>query len=279
LPVIGVPFRKTEDEVNEIELLILVTPEFVDPIDGCEVPCGGPGTYTTSPNNCGLYCAGHMEVPTYCNPTQGLSSCGGEDCNCNGGGARGNGGCSTYGNGAMIGVGTSVALPGGTGYDDGPSMSTQPALAPSGDPSQAPVIEQSAPPAGDSAPGSLPVPQQGAQNLPDDISLPTAATELPSAPRPNTLPASVPATPVAAPVAPVPPQEATPSNDSTSYSPVTPMATPAPVYTAPRPYSPQRQPVFLRNASRPYSPQQAHVPTAPAQPQSGLIGPVGYDVQ
>src|SRR5262249_8486374 len=64
MPIIGVPFRKVEDEVNEIELLIIVTPEFVDPIESCEMPCGGPGTYTTSPNNRGLYCAGHMEVPT-----------------------------------------------------------------------------------------------------------------------------------------------------------------------------------------------------------------------
>src|SRR3954471_3049374 len=36
MPIIGVPFRKTEDVTNEIELLILVTPEFVDPIDPCE---------------------------------------------------------------------------------------------------------------------------------------------------------------------------------------------------------------------------------------------------
>ncbi len=74
LPVIGVPFRKTEDEVNEIELLIMVTPEFVDPIDACQVPCEGPGMFTTSPTDRGLYCAGQMEVPTVCNPTHGLMS-------------------------------------------------------------------------------------------------------------------------------------------------------------------------------------------------------------
>ena len=33
IPIFGIPFRKTEEKVNEIELLILVTPEFVDAID------------------------------------------------------------------------------------------------------------------------------------------------------------------------------------------------------------------------------------------------------
>src|SRR4051794_18305706 len=75
MPIIGVPFRKTEDLVNEIELLIIVTPEFVDAMDPCEAPCDGPGAFTTSPTNRGLYCGGHMEVPTACNPTSGLGSC------------------------------------------------------------------------------------------------------------------------------------------------------------------------------------------------------------
>ena len=45
------------------------------------------------------------------------------------------------------------------------------------------------------------------------------------------------------------------------------------------PYAPARQPVFLRNASRSHNPQAAPVQPDPRQPQSGLIGPVGYDVQ
>ena len=56
--------------------LIIVTPEFVDPIDACEAPCGGPGTFTTSPDNRDLYCGGHVEVPAHCNPTRGLGACG-----------------------------------------------------------------------------------------------------------------------------------------------------------------------------------------------------------
>src|SRR5262249_2469007 len=68
VPVLSLPFRKTEDNVNEIELLILVTPEFVDAIEPCDVPCGGPGYATVSPNNHDLYCGAHLEVPYECNP-------------------------------------------------------------------------------------------------------------------------------------------------------------------------------------------------------------------
>jgi pilus assembly protein CpaC len=290
LPVVGLPFRKMEDEVNEIELLILVTPEFVDPIDGCEAPCGGPGTYTTSPTNSGLYCAGHMEVPTYCNPTQGLSSCGGDDCNggaCAGGGCV-NGGCSNGGTGGMMSGGTNVVLPGGTGYDDGPAMApTQSVVVPGGEqlPSQEPAngpVEPNAAPASGTLPPQIP-PQQGAQTLPEDITLPIANDGQAGAGESNS---AVPATPVATPIpqAPLPatpPQAPLPTNESAWYMPSTPVApaAPAPVYTAPRPYSPQRQPVFLRNASRPYNPQQVQAQPAAQQPQAGLIGPVGYDVQ
>ncbi|MEX2172667.1 MAG: type II and III secretion system protein family protein [Pirellulales bacterium] len=83
LPIIGLPFRKTEEEVNEIELLILVTPEFVDPLDPCEAPICGPGMGSMSPDNCELYWGGHVEVPNMCNecgpqgcvPTHGHEPC------------------------------------------------------------------------------------------------------------------------------------------------------------------------------------------------------------
>ena len=83
LPIIGLPFRKTEERVNEIELLIMVTPEFVDPLDPCEVPICGPGMGTMSPDNCELYWGGHVEVPNMCNqcgpqgcvPTHGHEPC------------------------------------------------------------------------------------------------------------------------------------------------------------------------------------------------------------
>jgi pilus assembly protein CpaC len=301
LPVLGVPFRKTEDEVNEIELLIMVTPEFVDPIDACQAPCEGPGMFTTSPTDRGLYCAGQMEVPTCCNPTHGLTSCGLDPCEKCGG--CNNGGCSSCGannvNAAPIPSGTtSVILPGGTGYDDSQSG---PTTAPV--PTNLPPRQETLPPASNGPtqqPAALPAPQQGAQNLPEDISLPVEIEDhtMPPAAQPAT-----PAIPVVAPKAvtepaqaPLPPQQQAPPTPPTppAAAPITPAAvTPvepaaddaavgqggAPSYTTPRPYSPQRQPVFVRNASRPYNPQSTAAPPTAPQRQAGLIGPVGYDVQ
>lgn len=86
IPVIGVPFRKVEEQVNEIELLILVTPEFVDALDPHQVPPCGPGMSTMSPDNCALYFGGHLEVPNAYGP------CGPGDCNYGGGCDSCNGG-------------------------------------------------------------------------------------------------------------------------------------------------------------------------------------------
>jgi pilus assembly protein CpaC len=149
VPIIGVPFRRTRDEVDEIELLILVTPEFVDPIDACETPCGGPGYATVSPTNRQLYCAGHVEVPAHCNPTQGLTACGQDPCGpCNN--------CAPCGNGAPVGepmpmITDGVSMPGGTGYDDSNTITDQ-------HPGEAP-------------PESMPAPRP-MPNVPDDLRLP-----------------------------------------------------------------------------------------------------------
>ena len=48
---IGVPFRRVQNEENEIELLIMVTPELVQGMEQCEVPPGGPGLGTQSPGD------------------------------------------------------------------------------------------------------------------------------------------------------------------------------------------------------------------------------------
>ncbi|MGI9455245.1 MAG: type II and III secretion system protein family protein [Aeoliella sp.] len=87
VPVLGVPFRKVEEEVNEIELLILVTPEFIDAMDPHEVPQCGPGMGTMSPDNCTLYMGGHLEVPNAYGPC-------GPGCD---GGAAGCDGCASGG--------------------------------------------------------------------------------------------------------------------------------------------------------------------------------------
>jgi pilus assembly protein CpaC len=67
IPYLGALFRDVQEEVNEVELLILVTPEFVDGMEPHEVPSCGPGMETVSPNNCQLYFGGHLEVPA-CGP-------------------------------------------------------------------------------------------------------------------------------------------------------------------------------------------------------------------
>lgn len=63
-PYIGSFFRRTSDQLNEIELLIMVTPQLVDgldPQDLCQLG-PGPGTVTTNPGDCQLFHQGHIEV-------------------------------------------------------------------------------------------------------------------------------------------------------------------------------------------------------------------------
>jgi pilus assembly protein CpaC len=63
LPVIGAPFRRVSNQINEVELLILVTPQLVEAMDPCDVPAGGPGLNSRNPSDCELYSGGHIEVP------------------------------------------------------------------------------------------------------------------------------------------------------------------------------------------------------------------------
>jgi pilus assembly protein CpaC len=67
LPWFGAAFRRVEQSNNEVELLVLVTPEFVDALDPSEVPPCGPGQSTTAPNDVELYWRGYLEVPRCCN--------------------------------------------------------------------------------------------------------------------------------------------------------------------------------------------------------------------
>jgi pilus assembly protein CpaC len=253
LPILGVPFRRTTDDVEEIELLVLVTPEFVDAMEPHQVPCGGPGVFTTSPTNRDLYCGGYVEVPLQCNPTQGMSACGeqvyGYGCsNC------GNRGCSQCGQGGQYGahsplITDGVTMPGGVGYDNayGPPMD---APVPTGDPNQI-----------QSAPMET---GQPAGNPPDDLQLPTSGE-----PAEATQPSDGTATPGEANYLTPPP----------TYTSQSQGAAGLPMYTAPRPYSPPRQPVFMRNASRPNNQQPGVGGAASGPVQGNLIGPVGYDPQ
>jgi pilus assembly protein CpaC len=81
LPVVGNVFGSTREDVEEVELLIMVTPEFAEAMDPCEVPLCGPGMETMSPSNCELYGKSYLEVPS-CGP------CGASDpCYCDAPGA------------------------------------------------------------------------------------------------------------------------------------------------------------------------------------------------
>lgn len=78
VPYLGVFFGKVHEEINEVELLILVTPELIEALDPQEVPPCGPGTFTTSPNDVEFYLKGQIEVPVTCGPCAqpGCASCG-----------------------------------------------------------------------------------------------------------------------------------------------------------------------------------------------------------
>ena len=156
------------------------------------MPCGGPGTFTTVPTDRGLYCGGHVEVPAHCNPTQGLGSCGNDEC-CSGG-CGGNGGCSNCQSGGAVDGGSHmimrepVILPGGSGYDDssgGPtlestSITDQPDHSTLPPPSRQ-TIEAAEDPH-HAAPPVLP-PQESSQDGLEEITLPVHIDE-PGAARP-----------------------------------------------------------------------------------------------
>lgn len=66
LPWAGALFRRVVHTTNEIELLVMVRPEFVDAMNPDEVPMFGPGEQTQVPNDKEAFIRGYMEVPTCC---------------------------------------------------------------------------------------------------------------------------------------------------------------------------------------------------------------------
>jgi pilus assembly protein CpaC len=73
MPLIGVIFRSVQEKYNEIETLILVTPELVEAMNPSEVPPCGPGMRTTSPTDWELYARGYLEVPKCCPSTDAFN--------------------------------------------------------------------------------------------------------------------------------------------------------------------------------------------------------------
>ena len=74
VPYLGMMFRRVVEERNEIELLVMVTPELISPMNAEDVPRTGPGLQTGSPTDWQLFMRGHIEVPVCC------QSCGGVGC-------------------------------------------------------------------------------------------------------------------------------------------------------------------------------------------------------
>jgi pilus assembly protein CpaC len=73
VPYLGALFRRNREIQNEVELLIMVTPNFAGPMQPEEVPCGGPGYNSTSPLDHHLYSNGYIEVPNLATPAaQGM---------------------------------------------------------------------------------------------------------------------------------------------------------------------------------------------------------------
>lgn len=66
VPIIGALFRHVQETRNDVELLMLVTPEFVEGLNADQVPKCGPGQNTTSPSDWELFMNGHLEVPACC---------------------------------------------------------------------------------------------------------------------------------------------------------------------------------------------------------------------
>ena len=66
LPLVGRAFSRIEEHVNEVELMIMVTPELIAPLDPHQVPQCGPGQLSASPNDHEFYSYGYPEVPNCC---------------------------------------------------------------------------------------------------------------------------------------------------------------------------------------------------------------------
>lgn len=75
LPWVGAAFRRVTHQVNEVELLIMVTPEYADGLDPCDVPPFGPGQTTAAPSSYQLFSRGYLEVPLQGAPRGPIDGC------------------------------------------------------------------------------------------------------------------------------------------------------------------------------------------------------------
>ena len=75
LPYLGVPFRRNTESINEIELLILVTPQVIEAVDCNELPPCRPGMHSVSPDDHEFYFGGQLEVPAKGPCAPGMPGC------------------------------------------------------------------------------------------------------------------------------------------------------------------------------------------------------------
>ena len=73
VPYLGVLFRSVSHTTNDVELLVLVTPQIVDGMNPGQVPACLPGMDTTEPSDWELFFKGHLEVPVCC--PEGQAAC------------------------------------------------------------------------------------------------------------------------------------------------------------------------------------------------------------
>ncbi len=187
LPWIGAAFRRTNSVTNEIELLILVTPELVDALDPHEVPQGGPGTNSCNPNDTQLFWKGHIEVPCpSCGPYQGQQGYPG---------GYPQGGNMPYGPGVQVIEGPSEVLPGPSGDPVPVPMPPAPSPPGNGVPPASPDTAQFQSSRRHYSPGGPVQPEISLQMPHVSAGIPVPGNNAPLPPQPSVTLGAIPPTP------------------------------------------------------------------------------------
>jgi pilus assembly protein CpaC len=76
-PWIGAAFSKNNDQVTEVEMLVIATPQFIGEVDPSMLPGFGPAENSESPLNMEFYGRGYVEVPR-CDPPVNQAGYGGQ---------------------------------------------------------------------------------------------------------------------------------------------------------------------------------------------------------
>lgn len=143
LPWIGAAFRRVNHNESETELIVLVTPELISPVDESQLP-DGPGRGTVSPTDRELYWNGYLETPRYAPDPDPQPT---------------NFGYSPGSAPPPQPVPLPNMMPGGPGYDEGLSPAPLNGTAPPSPPAQRVAPEELPQP---TAPAPAPNPPEGA---------------------------------------------------------------------------------------------------------------------